>query len=277
MRVLLTLFILFLVLLLVARKPRPAEDQQGVDLLGTSEWTEPSQILKVASFNIQTGKSVDGDRDINRSARAVADVDIVGVQEVYASGWLHRLGIGTPQATALAKPGNFHYLFAATRRRWFREHRGNAFLSKLPIKSWETRMLPDQSGSSYRNMVIIKLIWQGEEIVVINTHLHTGKGKEQQLEEVLQEFTLHPRGILMGDFNSTSDTAQLIKLLDVSDQNIPTLDAISVAGIALEQKERIDWILTRGFEVAAGRTFEKGISDHPYYEVSLKLDDRTVE
>jgi hypothetical protein len=52
-------------------------------------------------------------------------------------------------------------------------------------------------------------------------------------------------------------------------KDIEITDAISSAGLDLENADRIDWILTKGFNVEAGEMLEKGVSDHPYYQVSL--------
>ena len=269
MRILLLSALIAVVAFAIARKPKSASDQHGSSITAPSNWpNEPAQ-LTVATFNIQTGKDDHGKRDISRAAEVIASADIVGVQEVYATGWLNRLGLGTPQTEALAQTGDFGHLFAATRFRWFRENRGNALLSKIPISQWRVVMLPDQSGKSFRNMMIAKFIWQETEITLINTHLHTTRGREQQLATVLQEFAKHPRAILLGDFNSPRDTPVLAEFLQ---QNAGlVVDAVKRVGIDATDPKRIDWIFTKGFDIADGRSVEKGVSDHPYYEVVLKL------
>lgn len=252
----------------LARRVKPALDRQGTQLHGELTFAEhQSNTLRVATFNIQTGKDLDGRRDIRRAANALADIDMAGVQEVYAAGWLNKLGIGLSQTQALAGTGKFNHLFAATRYRWFREQRGNAVLSRLPIKQWQVQMLPDQSRKSPRNMTIVEFEWQQTDIVLINTHLHTGRGREQQLETVLAEFNKHPRAILTGDFNTTKSDA----ILDNALRDISIVDAIKHAGLNEEGDNRIDWILTRGLDVIEGKELAKGISDHPYFEVTLKL------
>ena len=130
-------------------------------------------------------------------------------------------------------------------------------------------MLPDQTGKSYRNMTIAEFSYKGVPVVIINTHLHTQEGREQQLKIVLDEFAKYPRAILIGDFNSTQLAPQLESVLAVKSIN----DAIASAGLATGTPSRIDWILTKGFKVINGRMLEKGISDHPYFEVSLILEN----
>ncbi|GHA19661.1 endonuclease [Arenicella chitinivorans] len=257
--------VLILVLVLAARKSKPAGDKAGHGLIGLPANLSEPDLLRVATYNIQTGKDANGRRDLLASARVMAAAHLVGVQEVYAPSLSNLLGIGRAQTQRIAEAGGFGWLFCATRRRWLREHRGNALLSKLQIKDWVVEMLPDQSNKSFRNMTVAEVAWKGQSFHFINTHLHTRGGRETQLELVLQEFAKYPRAILVGDFNSRAQTTALANAL----KDIDVLDAVSVAGLDLENRDRIDWILTRGFKVLEGQMVEIGVSDHPYYEVTL--------
>jgi endonuclease/exonuclease/phosphatase family metal-dependent hydrolase len=258
--------LVIVIALLMARTVYPAKNQSGHGFDGAARDNDDSEFLRVATYNIQTGKSLQGKRNIDASAEVLKTADLVAVQEVYGAGWLNRIGIGQDQTRALANTGGFMHLFAATRYRWFREQRGNTTLSKLPIGEWRILMLPDQSRKSPRNMTVARFIWGGEEAVFINTHLHTGKGRLEQLEAVLSEFMRHPRVILAGDFNTRGDATLLRDI--VADASV--IDAIAAAGLTSEGSDRIDWILTRGFDVVSGRELPKGISDHPYFEVTLR-------
>ena len=92
MRISLILIILAVVLLTLARKPRPVEDRRGEGLVATPLLTSGRDTLVVATFNVQTGKSLTGQRNPNKAAQAMAAADIVGVQEVYAPSWSNKLG-----------------------------------------------------------------------------------------------------------------------------------------------------------------------------------------
>ena len=54
-------------------------------------------------------------------------------------------------------------------------------------------------------------------------------------------------------------------------KNVEVSDAVTLAGLDLDNADRIDWILTKGFNVHGGKFIEKGDSDHPYYQVSLSI------
>ena len=254
-------------LALMARKSRPAADQKG-QLLNQAELTTLSPTrLTVATYNIQTGKDLHGKRNLLRSAEVLKQADIAGVQEVYAPKLMNLLGLGEGQAPRVAAAGMFAWLFCPTQLRLLREHRGNLLLSKIPVSQWLIKMLPDQSGRSYRNMTVADVEWQGQRFHFINTHLHTRQGREAQLDRVLREFAKYPCAILVGDFNSRADSPLLASAL----KNVEITDAIAAAGLDVGNPERIDWILTKGFVVHGGDMIEKGISDHPYYQVTLSI------
>lgn len=257
---------LLAVLFILARIAYPAKNQEGFGLKGKASGQPPSDTFIVATYNIQTGKDNNGKRNILGSANAITEADLIGIQEVYAPSWLNKWGLGKSQTEKLAKVGGFQYLFAATRFRWFREHRGNAILSKLKVKHWGIEMLPNKSAKSFRNMTVAQVEFAGEDFVFINTHLHTKKGRLKQLETVLAEFSNHPKTILVGDFNTTIDEPILADYL----QNNPeVVDAVQHVNLSRDQ-QRIDWILTKGFEIIGGKSLPKGISDHPYFQVKVK-------
>jgi len=263
----LILVALGIALALFARKSRPAHDQIGRSLNNQGAAKQSPDLLNVATYNIQTGKSLQGKRNLSRSAEVLKRCHVAGVQEVYAPKLLNLTGIGRGQASRLASVGSFAWLFCPTRRRWLREHRGNLLLSKIPAVGWAIKMLPDQSGRSYRNMLIAEMQWQGQTFHFINTHLHTRQGREEQLDVVLREFAKYPRAILLGDFNSRIDSPMIASAL----KNVEISDAITLAGLDLDNPDRIDWILTKGFNVHGGEFMGKGVSDHPYYQVSLSI------
>ena len=129
-------------------------------------------------------------------------------------------------------------------------------------------MLPTQAGRNYRNITVADVEWQSQTFKFINTHLNTRNGREQQLEFVLNEFAKHPRAILVGDFNTSPDDPLLLKALNNND----TVDAIAELKLNNnDEKNRIDWILTKGFKLRSGEMFEKGVSDHPCYQVYLSI------
>ena len=70
--------------------------------------------------------------------------------------------------------------------------------------------------------------------------------------------------ILMGDFNTTIDD----NLLSSYFKSKSAKDAV---GTSADCPQRIDWILTCGFEVVSSQCVTNDASDHPMVTVELKL------
>lgn len=255
--------ILLITLFACAYKASPQGASAGEGIHPPAKWKKPNTSFTIGTYNIQTGKSLEGKRDITKSAEVIKNTDILGLQELYAASWLGKKS----HAQTLAEHGGFGWLYAATRRRWFREHRGNALLSKFEVAEWYIEPLADFSGKSFRNLITAKLIIDQQPVWVLNTHLHTKHGREVQLKTVLQRFAQYPTAILLGDFNTKTDDPQLIELL--KDKNVK--DAVQISLPDIDHSQRIDWILTKGFDIKQGFYQEKGVSDHPFYAVELSL------
>lgn len=264
-----TWIIIVLFVFYIAYKARPAHDQQGAEINKPNQWRGDDQknSVIVGTYNVQTGKDINGKRDINRSAELIKHADIVGIQEVYAATWLDRYLKRKSQTEQLATHSDFGWLFAATRLRWFREHRGNALLSCFPVHDWSVQMLPDKTGKQYRNLITAKIQLNGQEVVILSTHLHTKTGREAQLKFVLGEFKKYDHAILLGDFNQSTAQAEIQTLLKKSNYQ----DAIAQALPAHKDDIRIDWIICKGFTASEGVFESIGISDHPYYQVKLSV------
>ncbi len=270
-------FVLLITLLLIvfyftAYKARPAKNQHGRDINPPkSGFTKEKNSLSIGTYNVQSGKDINGKRDISRSADIIKAADIVGINEVYAASWLGSKN----QAQALAEHSDFGWLFAATRRRWFREHRGNALLSRFPVNNWSIEMLPDTTGKQYRNLVTAFINFNGHEVAILVTHLHTKEGREQQLACVLEKFQQHDHAVLMGDMNTAIDHPIVQSVLVEGSFIDAIASSPNDSDCENDENSRIDWILTKGFTTVSSKFEPIGISDHPYYQVELSIDAKT--
>ncbi|MDJ0957412.1 MAG: endonuclease/exonuclease/phosphatase family protein [Arenicellales bacterium] len=241
--------------------PKRTAARSGVlDFIPNSQLQRPTQSLQVATYNIHGTKGMDGVRDLNRTAQAIKGADIVALQEVHTC-WKSN------QAERLATTIGLGYLFIPTLRRWFRDYRGNGLLTRFPVKHWQTHLLPNVAGHRYRVYSIAEVVLDNKILSILFTHLHTRKGREQQLKIVLDHFGSLPLpAILLGDLNTTGEDPTF-------KENLPA-DAIDAVGNALgsqDSAERIDWILVRGLDINSGGYLGKGVSDHPYYWVEVLL------
>jgi endonuclease/exonuclease/phosphatase family metal-dependent hydrolase len=243
---------------------RPARPASGTSINSPARWQTDAGTVNVATYNVCGGRGLDGIRDISRAADILATSDIAGVQELFASNWF-----GTPShLEEIARRNDTGWLFAATRSRWFREYRGNGLLSSFPVDKWYREPLIDESGHSFRNLLSARLRINDKHLWVLVTHLHTREARGKQLKRVLDRFAEYSPAVLLGDLNTRRDDPLIADVL--SDPDIT--DAIELALGSQDTKDRIDWILTRGVEVQGGHMVEAaGVSDHPCYQVMLKL------
>jgi len=157
--------------------------------------------LKLLSWNIW----VDGHFDQIRDFLAIADADIIGLQEVKDDD--HERDVIGYLASC-----NYNYVFARTEQKWDGKmyRHGPAIFSKLPIIDSETYLLDevDQRAVAHAD------IQAGDAVIhVFTTHLvHTHqKPSVQQESQVARLIARLPkdRVIVMGDFNATPESAAI--------------------------------------------------------------------
>ena len=166
--------------------------------------------MKIMSFNTQHCRNYmeDGsDFDIMASAINTVGADIVGLNEMYSEGELpqfkNQVGI-LSEMTGLR-----HYYFAkAIDVDEGNNPYGNGLLSRYPIVSAETVMVPDPDGKKgeegYETRCLLKArLENGLNVLVI----HFGLNPDEQINAVKTVIENLPteKTILMGDFNVTPD------------------------------------------------------------------------
>lgn len=238
----------------------PAKGKSGSNIGENVIDSARNDTFTIATYNVQSGKNLAGKRDIGLAAHRLKNIDIVAIQEVYGKPWLG----SKSQIEQLSVPSHSASLFAPTRRRWFKDHRGNGLLTKLPLTDWQYRQLPDQSGKQFRNVITAFLNFKNERIAIIATHLHTKIGKEEQLKTVFAEFQKHSHAILLGDLNTSKNNGLLQKLIQQSGAK----DTIAITKIG-DSDSRIDWILSKQLSFEHYQYEPKGISDHPMYAIRV--------
>ncbi len=252
------------------RQPLPAASGNKIHQIG--EWKSGQNTIRVSTYNIHRARGLDDKTDINRTAALLANDDIAGLQEVLSKSWL-----GEPdQAEQIAQLNGSGWLFAPIQTRYYKPYIGNALLSRFEVNQWLRQPLiwSDQLGiedrsRGFRNIITASIRLDDQPIRLIVTHIDRGPISESQVKQVLDIFDQHERAILMADLNTHSQSPVMLNWL----KDNPGGDAV---GIALGDQDlgyRIDWILTRGFNIVTGGLTTEGISDHPYYWVELKLSE----
>jgi endonuclease/exonuclease/phosphatase family metal-dependent hydrolase len=220
--------------------------------------------LRLATFNIQSGKGFDGVRDLERTRDSLdSGFDLIGLQEVRAFGWG-----GDNQAARLAQDLGMAWLFAPAERRWFRDDFGNAALAAVPVAAWSRTPLPGPTGHSFRNLLQVDLPLADTRVRVFMTHLTTGRRQDHalQFDIAAQRFLTAPApAVLMGDLNEPLDSPRIAALLARPDVQAALPDYEPAAA------PRRDWLLVRGLEVVEAGVIDAGASDHPCLWARLRL------
>lgn len=238
--------------------PRRAAAQAGASGNFTHGAIHAPKRIRVATYNIHGARGTDRVRDLSRTALVIRGSDVTALQEVRAD-WRGNQARRLGQALAAG------WLFTPSARRWGMNYRGNGLLSRLPVRSWQTHLLPNVSGHRYRIYTIAQVVLNDIVLSVLFTHLHTRQGRESQLKMVLNQFAAMPLpAILLGDLNSKRNDPLLMQHLPADSS-----DAISHTLNGLDSADRVDWILTRGLHIIAGGFTPPGVSDHPYYWVDV--------
>lgn len=224
--------------------------------------TSPAR-LRLACFNIHTGRGTDGREDLDRIARLLQGFDVVGLNEVRGPYWWEI----SNQANVLAERVHADWLFAPAERRWLYGEFGNAVLARLPCTSWQRIPLVRLRGKGSRNVLLVRLKWNQGPLNVLITHLdrQSDLDRREQLRTVGALFlALAEPAVLMGDLNTRRADPDLARLL-ATPGVIDPLAAADPNG-----PDHIDWILVRGLRPVAGGMVRTQASDHPLVWAELE-------
>ncbi|MCB8965824.1 MAG: endonuclease/exonuclease/phosphatase family protein [Ardenticatenaceae bacterium] len=182
--------------------------------------------LRVMTYNLHNGFDPEGDLDLETLARTIelAQVDVVGLQEV-SRGWL--INGSVDMLTWLARRLDMNYVFAPTAGPLW----GNALLTRLPILGSETVPLPPDDLLLARGVLAVTVdTGEGTTLTVLTTHYHhllaDSDIRVQQSAAILAQWPAATRTVLLGDMNSTPESAEMMRL-----QASGWQDALAVHGV----------------------------------------------
>lgn len=247
----------------------PADPSQPIVLSGDAPLTPSSaDVLRVATFNIHSGRGRDRRSDLTRTAAVFSTPpDLLGLNEV--RGTWHE-SLGRNQGAELGMKWGMQSAFIPTERRWWHDHFGNAMLTRVPIRQIHRLPLAGLRGKAFRTATLVQFEFQNRFVQVLSVHVDSQSDRERQLQAVLALFTgLQAPAILLGDLNSDREDPQLQALLARPDVVDPLKDA---PGGGNRGRLPIDWILARGFRSRSGQFIVNEASDHPAVVAELELE-----
>jgi len=166
--------------------------------------------LRVMTYNIRHGRGVDGRVDLGRIADVIASYrpDVVALQEVDCG---RRRSGDVDQAGALALRLGMEPVFSPcvvddT------GHYGIATLTRLPLLQQRRLELPGHEHgrrwSEPRGALLTRVVWQGGELDVMNTHLSLRPGERiAQAQALAAELCTTTDVVVCGDLNCTPRSA----------------------------------------------------------------------
>ncbi|MBQ7038948.1 MAG: endonuclease/exonuclease/phosphatase family protein [Clostridia bacterium] len=162
--------------------------------------------MKIMTFNTQHCKNfITGEIDFKIMADAInkCNPDIVGLNEMYDEGETENFVNQTKILSELTGL-KYHYFAKSIDSYGGKNPYGNGFLSKIPIVSAKTVMIPDpvreEGKKHYETRCILKAELENGFTVLV-THIGLVDTEQKNAVETILENITSEKCILMGDFN----------------------------------------------------------------------------
>src|SRR4051812_5320445 len=244
--------------------PTPTGPMAGTVLSGNAIRATTRPTLRVATFNIHSGKNVAGQFSLQKTAGVLQGFDLIALNEVRGKNLL----TDEDQAQVLGEKLHMQWLFAPSENRWWHEDFGNGVLCTVSVLDWRRVPLVGSFGRGKRNILVMQLKFQGKTVNVLITHIDRGADHKKQLAAVLDEFMrVSEPAVLMGDLNGEAGNPSIAAFLKAPGVK----DAVGSVMGNRAPADRIDWIFIRGLEAINAGVDDNDASDHPMVWAELKL------
>ncbi len=244
--------------------------------------------IKVMTYNICSGRDFESLEDkvngvpefnLNAAARVINKYapDIVGLNEVRGAGENKYF---TAQAETLAKLTNMNYYFGPAIAFDGVNPYGNAFLSKYPIISAKTTIIPDppvKDEDAYyetRGVIEAEIDVNGEHIKVYVSHFGLANSEQRNAVETVTSLLKkeNKKAFFMGDLNMTPDNEKLKPIFDIMTDSADKLVGETFTFASFEPTIKIDYIFgMNGVEFTTANALDELASDHRPYMVTANI------
>ncbi|MBQ7100855.1 MAG: endonuclease/exonuclease/phosphatase family protein [Clostridia bacterium] len=234
--------------------------------------------LKIMSYNVLHCENyITKQIDFDAFAQVIREsgADIIGLNEIRGKGIIPGY---TAQAKTLAERLGYHYYFARAIMVHGTSPYGNALLSRYPIKSAQTIMIPDPETRNGKHNYETRCILKAEIDVPCGLNVlvtHFGLNPEEQINAVRTVCDNLPseRCVLMGDFNATPDNAVLMPVKERMYDTAQCFDCGKLSFPSDKPEMKIDYIFTsRDISVLCADIPEIILSDHRPYVAKIKIN-----
>lgn len=227
--------------------------------------------LKIMSYNVLHCENyITKQIDFDAFAKVIREsgADIIGLNEIRGKGIIPGY---TAQAKALAERLGYHFYFARAIFVRGTSPYGNALLSRYPIKSAQTIMIPDPETRKGKHNYETRCILKAEIDVPCGLNVlvtHFGLNPEEQINAVRTVCDNLPseRCVLMGDFNATPDNAVLMPVKERMYDTAALFDCDKLSFPSDKPEIKIDYMFTsKDMNVISADIPEIVLSDHRPY------------
>ena len=227
--------------------------------------------MKVMTFNVQHCLDYQNQViDIPLFADFIReqDVDICGLNEIRGEGNWEGY---TDQTNSLGGMLGYNRYFAEAIKVVGTNPYGNALLTRYPVKSAQVIHIPDPDERDedvhYEHRCALRAILDvdGRDVLCVVCHMGLAKSEVafavKAVCDILDESSLP--AVVMGDFNHTKDSGMLEGLFErLSDADELSEKAGVYTFPSYAPREKIDYILYRGFKCTSALVVERIVSDH---------------
>ena len=235
--------------------------------------------ITVMSFNIQhcrnfMTREIDYDSFVEEIRKRNAD--IIGLNEVRGKGDDPRY---EDQARILAEKLGYYCYFARAIFVKGNNPYGNAILSKYPILSAETIMIPDPDPHGYDGYYESRCILKASIDVcgglnVLVSHFGLNPDEQENAVKSVLENMEQEKSILMGDFNMAPDQPMIKRVREGLYDTADLFDENLLSWPSDQPQIRIDYMFApRDIRVKAADIPADIVSDHRPYVVIISTED----
>ena len=209
--------------------------------------------LRLAAFNIHSGRGLDDRFDLDRTAAVLKGCDLISIHEARGAGpwWSNSVDV-------LAGKLKMSGLFSPVEIWWWHPWFGNGILTDTRITHWERTPLPTTPGMAYRDVVTLQVPFGSGTLNVLMVHMAKKSDHARAFAVAADMFRKLPEpAIMMGDMNTRADDPAMQALLHSGDVQDPVGQSVK------RPPECVDFILTRGVAWHHAGLVTNDASDHP--------------
>ena len=235
--------------------------------------------IKIMSYNTQSCQNYITDKiDFDAVVNAIKEckADIIGLQEIRDES---ENEVFEAQARILAEKLGFYFYFAEAIRFSGENPYGNALLSRYPIVTAETVLIPDPEVKGYdgyyeTRCVLIATIDVGCLLHVAVSHFGLNPDEQINAINTVMNNVREESFVLMGDFNMEPDNPMLQPIKQCLYDTADIFSAPKLSFPADDPQVKLDYIfVSKDLKVSDADIPTIMTSDHRPYVITIEMKD----